>query len=208
MKLDHFAWATPDLDAAVADIEALGGVRAAAGGAHPGKGTRNALLDIGNGAYLAIDGPDPQQPLVDNNGARLQALDHRVLMLFAVQTDDLELATKVLAEEGLDTGKAIGARATPSGEHLEWEFIEVPAGHDLGAALPIIKKWRTAKHPSADAPSGCVLADFKVLHPDPERVRGLYQRLGLDIPVVQADMISLVAVFEGNNGRFELPGGL
>jgi len=41
--IDHLVYATPDLDLGIATIERLLGVRATAGGRHPGAGTRNAL---------------------------------------------------------------------------------------------------------------------------------------------------------------------
>src|SRR5262249_11322359 len=58
-RVDHLAYATPDLEKGVAEIERLLGVRATPGGQHPGRGTRNALVSLGPTSYLEIVGPDP-----------------------------------------------------------------------------------------------------------------------------------------------------
>src|SRR4026209_285400 len=61
-KVDHLVYATPDLDLGVKTIESLLGVRATAGGQHPGLGTRNALIALGPSTCLETTGPDPDQP--------------------------------------------------------------------------------------------------------------------------------------------------
>eukprot|EP01041_Mallomonas_annulata_P036456 gene36456-59569_t len=59
--IDHLVYATDDLERTVASLGELLGVTPTPGGQHLGKGTRNELVALGDGAYLEIVGPDREQ---------------------------------------------------------------------------------------------------------------------------------------------------
>jgi len=205
MQLDHLVWASPSLDAAVAAFTEMSGVEAAAGGRHIGIGSRNALADLGDRVYLAIDGPDEEQTLVDNYGARLKALAGPSLTRFAVQTDNLEAARAVLTRHGFASTVKPGGRTGTNGERYEWETLAV-TDMSLGAGMPIIKTWLTPNHPSTECPGGCRLVGLTVEHPQADVVRRLYADLGLALPVVPGTVARLTAEIDGNKGRFALTG--
>ena len=203
MQLDHLAWATPSLDEAVAEVERLSGIRAAPGGSHPGMGTRNALLSLGPSLYLAIDGPDPAQPQVDNNGARMAALASPEMAVFIMATTAIQEKRAVLDRLGFEPAVKRLSRKRRNGAEIEWLALEAQR-HPFGMAMPVITQWITSQHPSDDAPGGCSLVDFTVHSPDAKALTTVFEALGMTIPVALAPTTRLAADFSGPKGTFSL----
>ncbi len=101
--IDHLVYATPDLEREVEHLHTLLGVRATPGGRHPGWGTRNALISLGESTYLEIIGPDPDQsiPLADLRFG-IGDLDQPALVSWAVKTEELERLAEKARLLGLD----------------------------------------------------------------------------------------------------------
>src|SRR5271156_6246426 len=86
--LDHILLGCSNLDSGIAFVEKNTGVRAAFGGVHPGRGTRNALLSLGEKHYLEIIAPDPEQPNAPDHYG-LQKLTEPRLVAWAAHPGDL-----------------------------------------------------------------------------------------------------------------------
>jgi catechol 2,3-dioxygenase-like lactoylglutathione lyase family enzyme len=197
-QIDHLVYACPNLEAAIEEMAAVTGVRAAAGGQHPGAGTRNALLSLGQRRYLELIGPDPAQP--DPAGLRsfgLDALRRPALRAWAARPDDLEAAMRAARAMAVDLGELIpGRRHTPDGTLLQWRMTSAPDAEGP-AIIPFLIDWGVSPHPSGRAPGGVTLAQFVILTPDPDRVTRLFEALGLTVTVEQAEKEGLRAVLRG-----------
>lgn len=203
--VDHLVYATPDLDRGVREIEDLLGVRATAGGRHPGRGTRNALLALGDGVYLEIIGPDPDQPPPPS--ARwfgIDALASSKLTAWAANSSDVDGLRDRALRQGIALGSVqAGRRRQPDGVELSWRFTD--PGHVVAdGVVPFFIDWGQSPHPSRSAAKGATLVELRAEHPRDRDIHWMYQTLGIQIPVSAAPEPALVAIVEGRLGRVDL----
>jgi hypothetical protein len=200
-SLDHILLGCSDLDKGMAFVEEKIGVPAAFGGVHPGRGTRNALLSLGEKHYLEVIAPDPKQNSVQPFAAQMLAtikeLSSPRLVGWAAHPGDLEAFAKKLRDRGVGTeGPWPGSRARPDGRVLQWKSLSLK--DDRGGVI----EWSAdSVHPSVDAPSGCKIVHFEISGPDSGELTRLCKLLDLDVPVEQSDKLQLRARIAGPNGR-------
>jgi catechol 2,3-dioxygenase-like lactoylglutathione lyase family enzyme len=181
--LDHVIIGCSDLDGGIRFVEGHLGVRAAFGGVHPGLGTANALLSLGDRHYLEIMGPDPNAkdlaPEYAAEVAQLKALTSPRLVGWAVHRDDLDQFAQRLSVEGVATdGPTAGSRRRPDGKTLRWKTLALKSDPDN--LLPFFIEWESSSiHPSQDAPAGCRIDSFAVAHPEPDAFRAQLKQLEL-----------------------------
>lgn len=201
--LDHILLGVHDLDSGIAWVEQRTGVRAAFGGVHPGRGTRNALLSLGPRRYLEIIAPDPKQPL-EGPAQPLAAMREPRLFNWAVHTGDIAAAAKraVAAGFAID-GPADGSRARPDGKILRWKTCRLKDDH--GGLLPFFIEWSSESlHPSEDAPAGCLLKRFALQSPEEQELQKLCRSLGVDVAIESAAKPRLRAVINTPKGLVNL----
>ena len=204
-RVDHLVYATPDLNRGVEEIEKLLGVRAIAGGQHPGRGTRNALIALGPTTYLEIIAPDPEQPPPkEPRPFGLDGLKKSKLVAWFVNGRDLERLRDEAVRKGVPLGEVrSGTRLRPDGVELSWKFTD-PSALVADGIVPFIIDWGDSPHPAVTAAKGATLVSLRVEHPDVRGVRSMLQHLGLNLPMKRGQSPSLIAVIEGPRGRVEL----
>jgi hypothetical protein len=203
--LDHLVYATPDVDATVADLEAALGVRAAVGGRHVGRGTRNALIGLSEFSYLEIIGPDSMQLDVPRPlWFGVDSLTKPRLVTWAIQLGDVERVMGDAARDGVQLGKlSHGSRDTADGSTLRWRLTDPKVMIDDGL-VPFLIDWGTNRHPATSAPRGVSLRSMRGEHPDPERVSRHLMAVGAKLSIVRATRAALVATLHGKRGEVEL----
>jgi catechol 2,3-dioxygenase-like lactoylglutathione lyase family enzyme len=196
--IDHLVYACPDLDATVAEMTRLTGIRPQGGGQHPGLGTHNALLSLGDRTYLEIIAPDPAQP---GNGEPLPfGLDHLAvpaLRAWAAAPSDLDAAVREARANGFDYGDIVTRRRrAPDNSELSWRMTTYPRD-DAVAVLPFLIDWGQQRHPAQTAPPGLRLSELRILAPNARQVLRQLRATSIDLPVDQADAPALRAVLTG-----------
>ena len=203
-QLDHLVYAAPDLDAAVAELEARLGVRASPGGSHPGIATRNCLLSLSDTAYLEVIGPDPEQPPPDSpRPFGIDDLQAGRLVTWAIHDSDLEKRVASAKDAGYDPGTIMPlSRQSPDGL-LEWRLTmrPEPAG---GGLVPFLIDWGETPSPALSSTKGASLLDLRAQHPDPDPVRRLLATLEISLAVEAGPAPALIAVLETPAGEIEL----
>jgi hypothetical protein len=205
-SLDHIILGCNDLDAGIEYVYQRTGVRAAAGGVHPGAGTKNALLSMGTLRYLEIIAPDPLQP-ASTDPRHVASLKNPALVGWAIHRRDLKEFATVLQEGGVEcVGPKPGSRARPDGTTLNWASLTLK--DDNHGVLPFFIEWGSdSLHPSMDAPTGCHLTDVCMTAPNPADLRALATKLQLDVQIRQSNELRLAATVVGPKGSLQLLSG-
>jgi len=201
--LDHIHLGCNDLDHGIELVEEATGVRPAIGGVHPGRGTRNALLSLGERRYLEIIAPDPAQSEIVHY-PQLRSMTDPRLIGWAVHPPDIAAIAKQLRENKVEfKGPDDGSRKRPDGRVLTWKTVNL--ADDRHGLLPFFIEWSADSiHPSKDAPVGCRLEDFEILSADPDELSTTFKRIGLDLPVQRSDRARLRALISGPKGDLGL----
>lgn len=204
-RIDHLVYATPDLQLGIDAIEKQLGVKATAGGQHPGVGTRNALVSLGPTSYLEIIGPDPEQP--KPSGPRRFGIDDLKaprIVRWVVKSSELEAVRAKAEKAGVTLGVVgSGSRRRPNGVMLAWRYTD-PATVVADGLVPFFIDWGTSQHPALTAAKGATLVRLRAEHPDAPRVQKMLDQLGLDLRISQASRAAIVATIDSPRGRVEL----
>ncbi|HYM82408.1 MAG TPA: VOC family protein [Candidatus Limnocylindria bacterium] len=207
-RIDHLVYATPDLSQGVEEIEALLGVRASAGGPHPGWGTRNALIALGSTNYLEIIAPDPKQPPPRKpRPFGIDRLAESTLVTWAARSTNLEALAREAGRGGVRLGAVLsGSRLLPDGIELSWRLTD-PWTVVADGIVPFFIDWGESHHPAGVAAPGASLVELRAEHPKWDRVQAMLHTLGLDLSVGEGSQPALIAVVRGPRGDVELRSG-
>ena len=201
LLLDHLVYATHNLDQTIDELAHRLGVRATAGGQHPGRGTRNALIALGPASYLEIVGPDHTQPSpMAPRWFGIDTLRRPRLVAWAAVARDLVKVTALAIAQGVHLGAVVaGGRTRPDGGALAWHMTD-PTSIVADGVVPFLIDWGSSEHPAKAAAKGVELVSFRGEHSDAPEVRRMLHVLGVQFPVDPAPVPRLIATLRGPVG--------
>ncbi|HKW36080.1 MAG TPA: VOC family protein [Candidatus Acidoferrum sp.] len=201
--LDHILLGCNNLERGVAFVEERTGIHAAFGGVHPGRGTQNALISLGERSreelnprrYLEIIAPDPKQSGVGQYSVITKLKEPR-LIGWATHRDDLDQFAERLRRNGIEVeGPQPGSRQRPDGKVLRWTALRLKDDH--AGLLPFFIEWSSdTTHPSVDAPRGCHLESFELCTPDADALTKRVDQLGLGVGISKSAESQIRAVIK------------
>jgi len=203
-RIDHIILGIDDLQRGIAELERLTGVRAVFGGAHPGRGTQNALIALGGEHYLEILAPNPEDSGIAESREELGKLTALTPIGWAARTHDMTALERDLRSRGVQTGEIRpGARNLPDGSRLAWKTLGFPPS--ASSLLPFFIEWdRAGAHPSSTSPGGCRLTGFTLENPAPGALRESLRAAGLPVEVREGKESRIRVALACPKGNVEL----
>jgi hypothetical protein len=181
--LDHLVVAATSLADGIDYFASVLGIAPVIGGKHVAMGTHNALLRLGEHAYveiIAVD-PDGAQPArrrwfdLDDIALQSELVERPRLIHWVARTDDIEAA---VAASPLPLGTI---HPMERGDY-RWRITIPDDGARPGRGLvPTLIQWDVPVHPTARLPkSNVTLAQLAGTHPEPAPLRAALAALGLE----------------------------
>lgn len=201
--LDHIVYAVNDLDEAIAHFTDLLGVAPVFGGYHAARGTKNALLNLGEGCYLEIIAADEKNTSVlPPRWMGVDVLKKPQITRWCLKSEDLASDQAVLKNYDPRMGEEWnGKRQTASGELLAWEML-LPLPQPEVEVMPFMVDWGTsAFHPTERMPSICTLLHLELQSPQPARLTSYLSQLDVETKILQGEYPCIQALIDTPRGK-------
>lgn len=212
VSTDHVLVAVRDLAEAGRKFETAYGLRALEGGRHPGVGTANMIVPLGDTYLELIAVVDQEEGRRSPTTRRISRAveDGRTFATWAVRTDNLDALREHLLAHGLELAPPVaGARERPDGVTLRWrsQMLVTPGDPSV---LPFVIEWQVppGQHPGqapvAHPSKARGIRTVRLGDPDPGTVEARFKTLfgdGLNVAFERAATSGVAAV------ELDTPGG-
>jgi len=146
LQFDHVQVAVESLDVAAKDFASRYGLLASPGGRHPGRGTANMIVPLGESyvELIAVVDDSEARSIPTSTRVRRAVESDRTFAAWAVRTDDLEQTRAEAVAEGLrlpSSETVNGLRRRPDGQELAWRSAELVPNGEF-SSMPFLIEWQ------------------------------------------------------------------
>jgi hypothetical protein len=169
-KIDHIVYCTDDLEAEVKRLEEKLGCPFSPGGRHLNEGTKNKLLNLGNGCYFELLAVDKDNTEIQSpRWMGIDVLTKSHVTRWALKTSDPHSDSKIVKKYNPEMGQIKGGqRITSEGKKLEWDLV-MPLSKPEVEIIPFMTDWsKSDVHPTESLPEYCSLLGLELFHPNPQ----------------------------------------
>jgi hypothetical protein len=200
MRIDHLVWYSPVLAAGERYFASRMDCAPAYGGVHPGDGTQNSLLSLGDATYVEILARDPAQETSVSLDRELAGLKGQGLYHWAIGGVDLDSIIGRARRSSYEVSDAVsGGRRLPDGNWLGWKCVGL-RNHGFGALVPFFIDWTDCVHPALSAPRGGRFAKIELFSPEAAKLGDLFRMLGLQLSVARRVKPGIAVTLESRGG--------
>ena len=191
--IDHIVYAVPNLEIAMEQFEKATGVLPVFGGYHLTKGTKNALVNLGNQCYLEILAIDDQNTnIAPPRWMGIDLIQQPLVTRWCLKSSNLQRDSEHLQRINPMLGVINGGqRKTSNGDILAWKMI-LPLATPAVDVLPFMVDWRKSTvHPTDNLLPTVGLERIQLFHPQPEKQNSILRNLQVEIDVQEAPTASI-----------------
>lgn len=204
-KIDHIAYAVPNLQDGCSQLEELLGCKVTIGGRHLNNGTHNALINLGSEIYLEVLAIDhDNKEITSPRWMGVDLISEPKITRWAMKTNDLPSDLTVLKMHHPEHGESFeGSRVKQDGSILQWNMA-IPTAAPAVDLAPFAVDWKDSIHPTLTLPDECTLMEMELMHPTPSRFDKLFERLNIELKVKQGTNAEIKLKINCPNGIIEL----
>jgi len=205
-KIDHIVYAVLDLERAIDQFEMETGCRPIFGGYHTTQGTKNALVNLGDGCYLeflAID--KDNKKITVNRWMGIDLVSKPTITRWALKSNDLEKEAKILKVANPNLAKiTAGQRTMENGKTLNWK-LTMPLPKPKVELIPFLLDWSDSEvHPTDNLVQECELIEMKFITQNPDYLSTFFKKFSFDSKVVKGNAPEIKLLIKSVKGIIEI----
>lgn len=162
-EIDHIVYCVPDLEQAINNFHEKTGTKPIIGGRHLKKGTRNALVNLGNKCYLEFLAIDKDSQVAAPRWMGIDLINEPTITRWSLKSTDLEAEQTILNSYNPSLAAIEeGERITAEGELLKWQMT-LPISTPEIELVPFMTDWsQSDMHPTDSIPLECELLELQL----------------------------------------------